>query len=157
MPKSLDSWSIPYGQPVDKLARQDLVICPHYSFENRWKSTNDLVDYEVVERPSTARLECKNWHIKRLKIADVPRIEKLYLLQNLENSGLVQLEIDRLELVQMRAADEEIEFRFDNLEVLSIASIVTVDEHEKELPGVRTPVKIYAILLKEVHLGKLRF
>ena len=161
MASSLNPFYIPYGPPVsrsvDRLVpdgQSDLVVCPHFTFNNRWESTNDLVDYAVVERPSTARLECKNWNIKRLKIVNVSRLDKQYLLLNLENSNLAHLEIDKLEVVQRRNVNDVLTFNFDNLEVLSISSIVTVDDHEKELPNVRSTVKINAILLKDVHLGK---
>lgn len=113
-----------------------------------------MVDYSVVEQPTTTRVEAKNWHIRRLKIFRIPRLHKLYLLKNLEQSDLVQLEIDKLEVVQRKLGSEVTTFQFPNLEVIAIGKIVTVDDAENRLPYVQTPVHFNAIVLKEVHLGK---
>lgn len=156
-PSTGEPWThIPYGPPVEKStpASQDLVVCPHYLIDNRWKRSNELVDYSVVEQPTTTRVEAKNWHIRRLKIFRIPRLHKLYLLKNLEQSDLVQLEIDKLEVVQRKLGSEVTTFQFPNLEVIAIGKIVTVDDAENRLPYVQTPVHFNAIVLKEVHLGK---
>lgn len=155
-PRQNEPWFVPYGPPVAKKnpASRDLVVCQHYAIDNRWRQTNDLVNYDDVERPSTRRLESKNWHIRRLKMCNLPRNESTYLLLNLEQSDLVVLEIDRLELLQKNLGDEVTTFRFPNLEILSIGKIVTVDEYDNRLPEVQTPVLFKALVLKEVDLGK---
>lgn len=144
----------PYSdKPAGNEGQTDLVFCPHYSFPNRWRFSHDLVDYTIVERPNTRRLEGRNWSIRRVKIVNVPRNPKLYLLRNLKQSDLLQLEIDRLEIALM-PANQVTSFTFSNLEVLSIGSIVTVDDNEQELPGVCSQVKFIAIRLRAVHLGE---
>lgn len=133
-----------------KRNQPDLVICPHYSFENRWGSNPELVDYAVVERWNPIRLQMNNSSLKRVKICRLHREPKMALLRNLERyHQLRQLELDRLELDQPITT-----FALNMLVTLHIDSIIVVDAADDEVPRARAVAKFDSSVLKILRLGK---
>lgn len=133
-----------------KRNQRDLVICPHYFFENRWKTK--LVDYAIVERWNPIRLQMDNSSLRRLKIYQLARVPTMSLLRNLESHNkLIHLELDELELI----LDEKItSFSLKSLQVLSIDSIIAVDADENRVPRGRVIAEFNAEVLHRVCLGK---
>lgn len=81
---------------------QDLVICveDNFSFDNRWKFTNDLVDYRTVEvwgDGSRLTKDCSG--LKRVKIYGLTCEPMSALLERLSNTAqLEHLEIGTLNI-----------------------------------------------------------
>lgn len=143
-------------EPTDQLVlyddtnQRELVICPHYLFDNRWKAR--LVDYATVERWNPERLQMDNSNLRRVKIYHLNRTAKTSLLQSLEScSRLARVEMDQLELV---LGEEITTFNLQRLQVLSIDSIVVVDADEKRVPRGRVMVQFNSNVLSRVILGR---
>ena len=145
--------------------QHDLVIrtIPSFSFNNRWKFTedDDLVDYGRVLDWHFTQLE-NNSHLKRIKIYRLSRERICKLLRSLsahgESSQLERLEIDRLEIG--RVNDLRAHYRLDALQSLAIDSVVIVDSDGKRLKPVpretNSSVTFNAPNLRMLHLGKCR-
>lgn len=141
------------AQQVEQKEQVDLVICPHYSFENRWGINVELVDYATVERWNPLRLQMNNSTLRRLKIYRLAREPKIALLKSLESCNrLRRLEMDRLELAFGQMVTT---FTLRNLGFLYIDSIIVVDvDDEQEVPGARAIARFDSVILRVLRLGK---
>lgn len=136
---------------ADSRTQQDLVICVdhNFSFENRWRFTNDLVDYRTVEVWTDSCLTKNRSKLKRVKIYGLSSGRMDALLRQLSDTQLEQLEIDVLEIEH--AATHEYKFRC--LKRFSVDAIRVVDRYGEvpdaidkvklEVYGLGVPVSLY--------------
>ena len=124
------------GHPI----QEDLVICvdDDFSFENRWRFTNDLVDYRTVEVWTASSLTKDRSNLKRIKIYGLSCEPMAALLERLSStSRLEHLEIDTLEI--KHATSDVYDFEF--LKRLSIDGIRVVDQYG-EVPDATDSIKL---------------
>lgn len=133
----------------------DLIISSSFEFENRWAFTDEIVDYDAIERWSDRRLQMNNSNLKRIKLYGLSAKSITGLLRNLcenENrSQLEHLEIDKLEIVQGNKFHPD--HVFNDLKVLSINSTKIVDDRGEEAPGCLGVLAFNAPSLSTVYLG----
>lgn len=138
--------------------REDLVIIHYkggsYEFNNRWVSSNHLIDYGSIKRWNHDLLQMNNTKLKRLKIYGLERKPIADLLEQLSGQ-LLQLEISTLELLE----GSRTEYSFKALKIFVVDSIQVVDRQgqpapEREMGPPRPSIKLNAKQLKTVHLGK---
>ena len=119
--------SLTFRNDYSRIGR-DLVICmeDNFSFDNRWRFTNDLVDYRTVEVWDGSRLREDCSGLKRIKIfGGLPYELMSALLRRLSDTAkLEHLEIDRLEIKQGAANW----YNFEFLKRFSVDEIRVVDE-----------------------------
>ena len=149
----------PNGPHVQRspLNQSDVAIVPvgHYSFNNRWRLENDVIDCNAVRtwtEPEQFTSIKLNWpHLKRIKIFGLPRHQMTHLLNKLNtHSSVGQLEIDTLELHKGVTS----RYTFNSLDLLSIDSVRVIDISGHEMPSSFSSLEINAKELNTVYLGE---
>lgn len=143
-------------QPDDPPARtnlSDVVLLRSnfYEFDNRWKDSDELVDYDVIQS-DVERLDLNLARLRRMKICEFQfklqahaglwteaPVDLLRLLSG--NTSLVQLEVDSLNLRE----NTIINLQFPALQVLSISAIrisnsTGLEDAPKEIALIRLEV-----------------
>lgn len=139
---------------MQTLVRQrELTICPNYSLDNRWKLSDDTVNYTVIERFQIGRMLYDDSNLRRLKICRLPAVmTDDYLSFLSQKNRLEQLELEQLELVRGKTP----EWRFNALLSLSIDTLTVVDDRSRitQRYHLLTKCKISAPYLALVQLGR---
>ena len=143
-------------QPDDPPARtnlSDVVLLRSnfYEFDNRWKDSDELVDYDVIQS-DVERLDLNLARLRRMKICEFQfklqahaglwteaPVDLLRFLSG--NTSLVQLEVDSLNLRE----NTIINLQFPALQVLSISAIrisnsTGLEDAPKEIALIRLEV-----------------
>lgn len=149
-PQSTDS------QPTQK-NRRDVILMTkkHYLFENRWKWSDDVVDYDTVQFWDCRPFDLDLHELKRIKIYglqyEIPPNVQANLLRLLSSrTALWMLEMDCLELLK----NSKINLTFKSLRLLSINAIRIVTDDGLEALGESAVVRLDAPNLRTVFLGE---
>ena len=124
-------------------------------FENRWKSSNEVMNCEVRLVPAVewrGVLTVNRSTLRRLKICGVKADLLIAILDFLRSGPLIQLEIDTLELLPTNRFS--LNNVFNSLRVLSIDSVRVVNEFELEIGS--PTFAFNAPNLTTVYLGECR-
>ena len=152
-PISLPACGLQCKAPVND---QDLVFCAsseYLTFDNRWKSTNDVVDCEIADQECLQNCKVINRStLRRLKICGINESLFTGILDLLKGGPLVQLEIDTMEL--SRTSKFSMENVFDSLRVLSIDSVRLVNGSGRKIGS--PTFAFNAPNLTTVYLGECR-
>lgn len=129
--------------------KEELIISSTFNIENRWKFSNQIIDYTAIECPSPTRLLLDNSNFLRVKIYDtLPGALVHQLLNSLSGpaSALRQLEINQWDLIAM---NQSVSYTFNELRVLSIDSVL-----ERPLEQVNWMIDFEAPALTHLWLGR---
>ena len=144
----------------------EMVLTSIQCFQNRWKSIEVVADPEMVRPRDEMPPRNDFLKLKRIKLAAVSRKHLLNLLRILSDTNeegdqvrqprtLWELDIEHLELPE---GTLELSFEYSKLQLLSISSIILVDENDKKIVDRRPTyavIKFKAPNLRKVDLGKL--
>ena len=124
----------------------DLVICAdhNFSFDNRWRFSNDPIDYGTVQiwnqiSRSDSQLRKANAKLKRIKIYRLAWKPMANLLGQLfVTTQLEQLEIDTWQLHR----DSHNQFGFNFLKRFAVDSVKIVDKYGLEIGGTTNLIRL---------------
>ena len=145
-------------QPGDLPFRENdsdviLMTRNYYLFENRWRDSNELIDYRVVQFWDVARIDLNFQSLRRIKIyfgSELSARSQIDLLVILGSCTRVeQLEIDALELIDN--SENDLEFKF--LRLLSIDAIRVVNKYGQEAPEDTAIIQLRAVKLQTFYSG----